>query len=329
MRRRYPRGVLLRDHVVRRIPTPAELRQRRPMVVTDRDRRILEAIADFGFLPTDLIVRAFFPAKEAALVPTSAAYARIRLLWLWGFLDRVELPVARIVGGRRPFLYALGARGVRWVNDRRGPDEPAVQRRRPDRLDDRFLDHDLTVARFWVHVLEELRGSYAVLERWLAETTIRSWWSVPSHDGGRPWPSGIPDGIAEIRYPDETIQCMVVEVDMDTVPLRRFARKLQGFEDARTHGQLQDRLGYADFEVVVLAPTRARIAHLATAARQVVSPERWASYRFAPVAVLDQVLPRTACWVDLADQTSPLLDADAFADRVDRRPTGGDAGVHE
>ncbi len=48
------------------------------------------------------------------------AYERVRDLWLWGYLERVELPVARVLGGRRPFLYALGLQAVPIVEHRMG-----------------------------------------------------------------------------------------------------------------------------------------------------------------------------------------------------------------
>src|SRR5437588_11867867 len=67
-------------------------------------------------------------------------------LWLWGYLERVELPVARVLGGRRPFLYALGRQGVAYVEQRLGTATLPVQPRRLDRLDHVFVEHDLKAA---------------------------------------------------------------------------------------------------------------------------------------------------------------------------------------
>jgi Replication-relaxation len=125
--RRVPRGQELRSHLVRRLPTAAELATRAPIVLTERDENLLMAVYLHGFLTTELVELAFFPTTDEAR-SSSCAYERLRQLWLWEYLERVDLPVARLLGGRRPFLYALGRRG--W---RRSAPDGAVRARRSRR----------------------------------------------------------------------------------------------------------------------------------------------------------------------------------------------------
>jgi Replication-relaxation len=137
----------LRGHYVRRLPTPAEIAARPPIVLTERDRQVLVAVHQHGFLTTDLVELAFFPPRCGSRSSASSkAYERLRELWLWGYLERVELPVARVLGGRRPFLYSLGRQGVAFVEMRMGTTALPVQPRRLDRLDHVFVDHDLKAA---------------------------------------------------------------------------------------------------------------------------------------------------------------------------------------
>jgi Replication-relaxation len=311
------RPILGRRQIVRRLPTRADLLERKPMVVTARDRRILAALADFGFLSTEIIVRAFFPGTDGDdPAPDRAALARLRLLWLWSLVERIELPVARVFGGRRPFLYAVGPSGVAWVPERRATGEGPVQRPRLDRLDERLLDHDLTVAAFWAHLVAGLRGSRAIPERWVSERTLRTWREQTRaiHRGGVPLT--LPDGIAEIRYPDDTFQCCVLEVDLGTETLRRFARKVRGFEAYRTGGWFPEHFGYDSFEVIVLCPSDRRRDHLRRVAGEIVSCERWGAYRFGTFAALAGTSAGEPSWVDLTNHWSPLLDSDAGADRT-------------
>jgi hypothetical protein len=111
----------LRGHYVRRLPTSEQIETRAPIVITERDRQALVAVYQHGFLTTDLVELAFFPPRNGSRSSASSkAYERLRDLWLWGYLERVELPVARVLGGRRPFLYAIGQQAVPLVESRMG-----------------------------------------------------------------------------------------------------------------------------------------------------------------------------------------------------------------
>src|SRR5205807_1011555 len=97
-------------------------------------------------------------------------YTRLDRLWRWGYVDRVELPVSRVLGGRRPYLYGLGERGVPVVSALLPAGAPPVHRRRLDRMVDLFVDHELLVARLWANLWVALLGSGA---RWWWESERR------------------------------------------------------------------------------------------------------------------------------------------------------------
>src|SRR5207302_5985089 len=119
---------------------------------------LLQAVHQLGFLTAELVQLAFFPPPSGSRSSASSkAYERLRDLWLWGYLERVELPVARVLGGRRPLLYALGRQAVPLVEQRMGTATLPVQPRRLDRLDHVFVDHDLKAAGLWASLTAELR----------------------------------------------------------------------------------------------------------------------------------------------------------------------------
>src|SRR5215471_151869 len=165
----------LRGQYVRRLPTSAEISSRSPIVVTERDRQVLVAVHQQGFLTTDLVELAFFPPLNGSRASASSkAYERLRDLWLWRYLERVELPVARVLGGRRPFLYAISQEAVPLVESRIGSWRLPVQPRRLDRLDHVFVDHDLKAAALWANIRRALihRGGCRWL--WLGERELRA-----------------------------------------------------------------------------------------------------------------------------------------------------------
>src|SRR5712691_4943278 len=126
----------LRRNMVCLSPSTAELDDRHRIALTPRDKEILTSVHQLGFLTADLIDLAFFSSSSSSKPASSAAYARIHEHWLWKLLDRVEVPIARVHGGRQAYLYSLGPAGVPVVAQCLGQSTAPVRRRRLDRLDD-------------------------------------------------------------------------------------------------------------------------------------------------------------------------------------------------
>ena len=162
---------LLRGHLVRRVPTREELRQRVPIVLTNRDQKLLVSVYLHGLLPTELIELAHYPPVTTRGSHSTQAYDRLRQLWLCSYLERIERPVARIIGGRRPFLYALGPRAVSLVAARLQRSVDTIRRRRLDRLDALFLEHDLQAALLWAHLEALLRPRGTAVLTWIPSVT--------------------------------------------------------------------------------------------------------------------------------------------------------------
>lgn len=292
-------------------PDKQDLVKRTPIILTDRDKDILTAVFTLGFLTTELIELAFFPkSTEDRHTPSSRAYERLRQLWSWRFIERIEIPTPRSLGGRRPYLYALGPQGVPIVAEHLQQGVGLVQRRRVERLRTTFLDHELTIATFWAHLVALLRPSQAMLERWIPEREIRAR-KLRAYDSRtqRLIPV-LPDAVFLVRYPDDYVQACYLEVDMGTLTLRRFQQKLRAFETEAGRWLGADRAP-SDFEVLVLTRSRQRLNHLWRTTREAVDGNRWRNYLFA---TLDLLYPQRfggEHWVSAANQFESLLYDDA------------------
>src|SRR5437762_3387031 len=198
-----------------RRPTRAEIARRQPIVLTPRDKLILKAMHTHGLLTTAIVERADFPAPpQGRRSRCSQAYLRLDLLWRWRFADRIEPPVCRLLGGRRPYLYALGDRGVPVVQAMLRDGAQPVRRRRLERMVDVFVDHELAIARFWANLVALLRGSRVRRWTWTSERRLRAAkLRVKDPDTNR-WLPVLPDACALIRYPTGEVQCCFIEVDM-------------------------------------------------------------------------------------------------------------------
>jgi hypothetical protein len=296
----------LRSHLVQRLPTEQELTRRRPIVLTSRDKETLAAIYAHGVLTAELVELAFFPREDNRCSPSSSCYERLRHLWLWGYVERIELPVARTLGGSRPYLYTLGPRAVPVVGALLDGGAAPVQRRRLDRMDDVFVEHDMKIAAFWANLLELLRGRRAELGRWVAERSLRARGVRVQDPRTQRWLPVLPDAGFEVAYPDGSVQSALLEVDMGTLTLARCRRKVRAFELYLEHG-LAAQHWTSEFEVVVLTHSWPRLQHLWRATRQEASEERWSWYSFATFDVLEPGAFAETDWVTANNDRVGLL----------------------
>jgi hypothetical protein len=93
-----------------------------------------------------------------------------------------------------------------------------------------FVDHDLRIAAFWANLTALLRSASTRLSRWLPERELRARKSRVQDSQTGWWLPVLPDAIFEVRYPDGFVQGCFLEVDLGTLTLRRFRRKVRAFE---------------------------------------------------------------------------------------------------
>jgi hypothetical protein len=175
--------------------------------------------------------------------------------------------------------------------------------RRLDRLDHVFIDHDLKAAALWANVKVELirRGGCRWL--WLGERELRARRMRVRSPRGDYWLPFLPDGYFEVHYPNGDIQCVLVEIDMGTLTLRRFERKLLAFETALDDDVFHRYFKRETFEVLVLTHSSRRLASLRNVAARVVPGGRHGDYYLATFDVLEPGAFTGACWQDLDGET--------------------------
>src|SRR5262249_55180298 len=298
--------VILRDHVVRRLPSERDLLGRTPLVLTSRDRKVLRAIGRHGYLTTELIELAYFPTVRSDGRATTAVYDRLRQLWLWGYVERVELPIARVIGGRRPFLYTLGTSGVRLVDAQKREADASARRRRLDRLSELFVAHNLTVAAVWANLVALARSAPIAFRRWEPEADIRARRARVKDLETNRWLPFLPDASFQLDYRDGRVQCGVVEGDLGTHGLPAIRRKFRAFELYLAQGLFAKHWHSETFEVYVLAGSDKRLNHLWQIGREEVPSGRWGMYYFANSEVLQPTRFRDADWLALDDTLYPF-----------------------
>jgi hypothetical protein len=151
---------------------------------------------------------------------------------------------------------------------------PPIQPRWLDRLDHVFVDHDLKAAALWANLRAQLRGRRGCRWLWIGERELRAKRMRVRARNADYWLPFLPDGYFEVSYSNGDVQACLVEIDMGTLTLRRFARKVQAFETALEDEVFCRHLKRDDFAVLVLTQSRRRAEALRHVASRVVPGDR-------------------------------------------------------
>jgi Replication-relaxation len=115
-----------------------------------------------------------------------------------------------------------------------------------------FIEHDLITTRFWANLKAVMDRNQQVDWRWIPERDFRALRARVKDPKGRFWLPFLPDAMFDARYPDDTHQCSILEVDMGTLTLSRFRRKVRGFEAYLDDGAFEQRFDHDNPDVLVL-----------------------------------------------------------------------------
>lgn len=229
--------------------------------ITTRDLDILVAIHRFRFLTRELIEWVFFSDGRAVFDRRSSASGRrLQALHETGFVERLVLPMLP-GAGRAPLVYALSSRGADAVASRLGVDRENVDwLPRHNRATAFFMEHTLAIARLWASLTAALRDSDITIGKWISEAALRRQ-DVRVYDyADRRLPLR-PDGYFELNYPDDTVWCLFVEIDMGTETNARVARKMRAYDWYRLRG-FEEHYGRQTFDVLVITSGARRMENL-------------------------------------------------------------------
>ena len=289
-------------------PTAVELAGRGSCALNQRDLDIFRAIELHGFLTARLISFAFFtPTAGPQRRPASRAFGRLRLLWLWGYLERYLLPAPRGMLGSVPCVYALGQPALPYL-------PPSIQGKLSDprcleQLDPRFVQHELAAAAFWAHLQAEVGAGRLAACRWTPERVLRAQRRRVQDPRTQRWLPVLLDGFVELEDDNGHIGCAMVEIDRGTLTVERFQRKLRAWEAYVGSGRFQADWGHGDGSVVVLVESWDRLPDIWKAGRRQVPESRWARYIFGTFdALAPNRFGRADVWLSMRGEYARLFD---------------------
>lgn len=226
------------------------------MVLMARDLRLLELVARFRRLTASQI-RAVVPFGSMQ----TASY-RLQRLWQHRFLERESWPV---VEGSAPAVYRVASRGAGALAARLGGDaRDFLSTAGSD--DQVFLEHTLALNDVLIAFELAARAAGHRLE-----------WRRPGRPLDRPT-DPLNDRQAVPLLPDATLNYLIgerrlqafLEVDRGTETTARFCRKMRGYLAFWVSGTYGRQTGLRAFRVLVVVPSRKRLASLAVAVETTV-----------------------------------------------------------
>lgn len=216
--------------------------------LTDRDRWLLDVLAEHQVLTTGQLTALAFPSPDVA-------QRRLLKLTRLDVLDRFRWHVPR---GSQPWHYTLGIFGETLLAAARGvePPRPGEHRARITRLaTNPRLQHLIGV--------NGLFTALAAHARTHPGTGLDAWWSE-RHCATRCAPFAHPDGYG--HWTDSTrTTAFFIEYDTGTEPLTRVIAKLPGYADLATAGG-------PDIPVLIWVPTARRETNLHATLAQTSPP---------------------------------------------------------
>jgi len=228
----------------------------KPVIINERDKSLLSAVADYRILNTEQVFRMFFPS-------IGRARKRLRQLWHHRYLKRIVKPT-RMGEGSSMFLYTSTRRGLRIIS------ADLAGRKKCMRLSSFHIDHILAINTFRI-CLESAtpRSKEVSLESWNEGKELLMKASIKDRGIVRQIPI-IPDAYFALKH-DERIFHYFLEIDRGTTDLKRIILKCRGYLDIWQGKIAQSKFSIRSFRVLYVTTGEKRLTNMLEQLRKIIS----------------------------------------------------------
>jgi hypothetical protein len=229
------------------------------MVLTERDKRVIEAVYRYRVLTQIQITKLFFTRPNTA-------QRRLSLLFDHEFLSRDFLPVR---GGimTSPILYSLGKQGARVLTQELGYTNIQIKSE-TKRTGQEFLEHLLAVNEFRITVTLACEQFGFPIHTWLGQHDMRAnpdKVTIQNKNEGTTQQALIPDSYFVIQVPQGTENkkaYFFLEYDRGTEPLDTLKQKVRMYSTYIESGGYENRYGTKAVRILMVAQGKQRVRNL-------------------------------------------------------------------
>jgi len=260
----------------------------KPLILQPRDREIISAVYEFGFLVRDQIQRLF------DFNCTTRVNIRLRKLFDHGYLLRKFMPT--LLGSSKA-IYFIGEKGIKLVSEVSGIDPLEIRKRQKSYFERKelFLNHDLLVNEMRINLYQAVdhHGSLK-MDRWLSSVDCLLEYTVFDPKSNREFKKVFrPDGYFRYFYDNRLFGCFL-EMDRSTMSNGRFQSKVKTYLEYARSGLYTQRYGLKFFRVLVVTETRKRLLNLKSATGALTDKIFWftAVGNLVPDKILSRIWER-------------------------------------
>jgi hypothetical protein len=208
-----------------------------PMILTDRDIRILQWTHDFGFITREQVRRLEFNHGG-----TSQPKKRLGLLYHHAYLDRVWVSVPLAYGSANA-AYCLDHRGADVLATETGIGKDELDWRGRDRQRELyFMRHTLALNDALIAFINGAAARRWRL-RWSGDRTLRRKLGKANRAGV------VPDAVLDMTTPEKEYG-FALELDRGTVQEKPFKKKVEAYGELVARGRGRQLLGVDDLRVL-------------------------------------------------------------------------------
>lgn len=265
---------IIRQHLLMNKPTRRKRNERDSrapaMIVTERDKQIIQMVYHCRVLRQNQIHSLFFGASKAA------SQRRLALLYHHGFLTRAFLTV-RASYMFSPALYLLDKRGAELLRSEYGYDD-ITWTPKSNEVGQPFLEHTIAIndVRIAITLACQTSSAYSLSE-WRGEAEMKASFdrvTIPTPTGKMENVSLIPDSFFVVQTPKGKAP-FFLEVDRGTETTGRFQSKIHAYQAYVQSGGYEKRYGYKSLRVLTTVPSLKRLAGLQEVTEMAGGKERY------------------------------------------------------
>lgn len=219
----------------------------KPIHITDRDKRLLRTIAEYGVVSTEHIRYLLFPS-------IGRARKRLRQLWQHGFLLRIDRPT-RLGEGTKTKLYRCTRKSTKLVVLSQSGVVTSNAKRT---ISSTYAEHQLSINRSRVCLeLAVKRTPGIALINWIPDRGAK--FRVPVFSGSRQQHTVIiPDATFTLWSGNQSFGYFL-EMDLGTTSLSRIKTKLLGYLELFRNPAEQTAKPHPRFRVLLVVNSEARL----------------------------------------------------------------------